>query len=278
VQNVLIVEYGAGIGELVKTYLTEGNYVVQQVHSEGALMPAIKRHDPALIFIEVGGTGFRGLDICRSIRNKSSLSNIPLIIFSATSRDEDRILALECGADDYLTQPFTRRELFARIDAVLRRFSPHPTAADLFNDVNSFLGDAGSTSAINSGDIHIDTLAMKVWIKGVEVTTTSLEFRLLHYLCMNRSRVFSRDQLLDAVWGNDQFITPRSVDACIRRIRRKIEPNRTTPTYLKTIRGAGYRLEVTPVLSASTTTGREAVRLTAHEEVVRPAVVGGLAS
>ena len=118
------------------------------------------------------------------------------------------------------------------------------------------------------------------------VPTTSLEFRLLHYLCLNRSRVFSRDQLLDAVWGNDQFITPRSVDACIRRIRRKIEPNRTActrslmpkPTYLKTIRGAGYRLEVTPGSAAPSAVGEETVRVNAREGVARRAAMGGLAS
>jgi len=238
-------------------------------------MPAIKRYSPALIFIEVGGSGFRGLDICRLLRSKPWLANTPLIAFSAASRDEDRILGLECGADDYLSQPFTPRELFARIDAVLRRFSS--PISDRYHE-HALPEDTLSASILNSGDIQIDALAMKVWIKGVEVTTTSLEFRLLHYLCLNRSRVFTRDQLLDAVWGNDQFITPRSVDACIRRIRRKIEPNRTIPTYLKTIRGAGYRFEVTAALSAPSTSAQETLGINAAQELGRGAAVGGLAS
>lgn len=275
-QSVLIVEYGAGIGELVRSFLTEGSYAVHLVNSVSALMPAIKRHSPAAIFIELGGTGVRGLDICRLIRSKPSLADTPLIIFSATSRDEDRILALEWGADDYLTHPFTKCELFARIGAILRRLSPRPVSGDVYEQIRSLSGD--TLEALNSGDIQIDTLAMKVWIKGIEVTTTSLEFRLLHYLCMHRSRVFSRDQLLDAVWGKDQFISPRSVDACIRRIRRKIEPNRNAPTYLKTIRGAGYRLEVAPGLSGSPATSAESIRVNARETILRRAAMGGLAS
>ena len=112
----------------------------------------------------------------------------------------------------------------ARVQAVLRRFPP-------------------TTRPDEPADLVIDTLAMKLYVRGDEVPTTSLEFRLIEYLARHRGQVFTRDLLLDAVWGDLQFVTPRSVDACIRRIREKIEPDRTSPTYLKTIRGVGYRLD-----------------------------------
>jgi DNA-binding response OmpR family regulator len=123
-------------------------------------------------------------------------------------------------------KPFSPRELVARVQAVLRRFTAPVVRA-------------GTESA----DLIIDSLAMKLSVRGSEVPTTSLEFRLIEYLARHRGQVFTRDLLLDAVWGDMQFVTPRSVDACIRRIREKIEPNRASPTYLKTIRGVGYRLD-----------------------------------
>jgi DNA-binding response OmpR family regulator len=116
--------------------------------------------------------------------------------------------------------------LVARVKAVLRRFV-----------------SAAGRSRMEPADLVIDSLAMKLSVRGSEVPTTSLEFRLIEYLARHRGQVFTRDLLLDAVWGDMQFVTPRSVDACIRRIREKIEPDRTSPTYLKTIRGVGYRLD-----------------------------------
>ena len=130
------------------------------------------------------------------------------------------------GADDCVAKPFTGRELSARVQAVLRR-----------------LGRPFPSNASDPTDIVIDRAAMKVSVRGSEVVTTTLEFRLVDYLARHRGQVFTRDVLLDAVWGEMQFVTPRSVDACIRRVRGKIEPDRTRPTYLKTIRGVGYRFD-----------------------------------
>src|SRR5208283_300214 len=140
--------------------------------------------------------------------------------------EEHRALALESGGDDCIVKPFSPRELVARVQAVLRRYAPPATR-----------------SRMEAADLVIDSLAMKLSVRGSEVVTTNLEFRLIEYLARHRGQVFTRDLLLDAVWGDMQFVTPRSVDACIRRIREKIEPDRTTPTYLKTIRGVGYRLD-----------------------------------
>jgi DNA-binding response OmpR family regulator len=122
--------------------------------------------------------------------------------------------------------PFSPRELVVRVQAVLRRFTP-----------------AFSVPSSESPDMVIDSWAMKLFIRGAEISTTSLEFRLIDYLARHQGQVFTRDLLLDAVWGDMQFVTPRSVDACIRRIREKIEPDRKRPSFLKTIRGVGYRLD-----------------------------------
>lgn len=145
---------------------------------------------------------------------------------TAGNAEEDRVRGLELGGDDCISKPFSSRELVARVQAVLRRFARRRP-----------------TPVMQIGDIEIDLSAMRLLVRGAEISTTTLEFRLMDYLARNHGRVFTRDQLLDAVWGEMQFVTPRSVDACIRRIREKIEPDSTRPTYLKTIRGVGYRLD-----------------------------------
>lgn len=136
-------------------------------------------------------------------------------------------MGLELGADDYITKPFSTRELLARVKAVLRRFE-RPSAP----------------SMIEFDDIAIDASAMQLRVGGQLMTTTATEFRLLEYLARHPGRVFSRDHLLDAVWGDARFVTPRSVDVYVRRIREKIERDAEDPRYLITVRGAGYRFEL----------------------------------
>jgi DNA-binding response OmpR family regulator len=246
VQPIFVVQGKTEIGQVMRSFLAQANYPVRLFTCARDVIGEADRHCPALIFVEIGAGATNDTDLYGRIRTTPSLTGIPVILFSSATGDEDRILALECGADDYIGQPFTRRELIARVQAVLRRFTqPSLDAATLPGSrrLPSY-SEGFPPELITMGDIQIDTSSMKVSVRGTEVTTTTLEFRLIYYLAKQQHRVFTRDQLLDAVWGT-QFATPRSVDACIGRIRRKIEPDRNRPRYLKTVRGAGYLLNVT---------------------------------
>jgi len=170
--------------------------------------------------------GKDGLELCRQIRHIPALAPTPVMFLTAKSGEADRILGLELGADDYIPKPFSPRELVARVKAVLRRFE-RPL----------------SQSPMKIGDIEIDPGAMTLNVRGSPVPTTATEFRLLDYFARHIGRVFTRDQLLDSVWRDTAYVTPRSVDVYVRRIREKIEPDPENPRYLKTVRGAGYRFE-----------------------------------
>jgi two-component system alkaline phosphatase synthesis response regulator PhoP len=182
---------------------------------------------PSLMLIAASLPDGSGLDLCRSIRKRPVQSSIPLILLTSGSEAEQNCAALEAGADNCLVKPFSTRELMAQVQAALRRA------------VRSF--------PVGPADIVIDHRAMKLSVRGSEVVTTTLEFRLVDYLARHRGHTFTRDVLLDAVWGETQFVTPRSVDACIRRLREKIEPDIKSPTYVKTVRGIGYRFDAVAV-------------------------------
>src|SRR4051812_43372912 len=184
------------------------------------------RERPAVFILDIMLPGGDGLDLCRRIRQDRGLAMTPIIFLTAKSGEADRVLGLEMGGDDYITKPFSPRELVARVKAVLRRFE-RPLAP----------------SVLNVGEVQIDSGAMTLMVRGKQVATTATEFRLLEYLARHPGRVFTRDQLLDAVWRDTAFVTPRSVDVYVRRIREKIEPNADEPRYLRTVRGAGYRFE-----------------------------------
>jgi DNA-binding response OmpR family regulator len=226
-QSVCVLEDDPDISRLVQHHLETAGFAVRVYSTPANLVPDAERQAPALFLLDIMVPGGDGLDVCRRLRTHPALSTIPIIFLTARAGENDRVLGLELGADDYITKPFATRELVARVKAVLRRFE-RPTAP----------------SIISFEEVLIDASAMQLKVRGELTTTTATEFRLLDYLARHPGRVFSRDHLLDAVWGDARFVTPRSVDVYVRRIREKIETDPESPRYLKTVRGAGYRFEI----------------------------------
>ncbi len=225
-QTIFLLEDEADISKLVRYHLESSGYTVEAFSNAAEVLPAAERKAPALFLLDIMVPGGDGLEVCRRLRQNALLSSVPVIFLTALATESDRVHGLDLGADDYITKPFSTRELLARVKAVLRRFERQEPAETL-----------------RIGEIEIDGGAMQLRVRGELVVTTATEFRLLDYLARHPGRVFSRDQLLDAVWGDARFVTPRSVDVYVRRIREKIEDDAEEPRYLKTMRGAGYRFE-----------------------------------
>jgi phosphate regulon transcriptional regulator PhoB len=225
-KKILIVEDELDVLKLLKYTLEKEGFKVTSATDGSLAMAEVRRELPDLILLDLMLPGLNGLEVCRQLRSNESLAHIPILIVSAKSEEADRIVGLEIGADDYVSKPFSMREVIARVRALLRR----TTQADPFN-----------RSKLYRGAVKIDPVAHAVVVEGRPVELSALEFRLLHYLAAHPGMVFSRDQLLDRVWGNDRSVTPRSVDVYIRRIREKIEPSPDVPTYVQTVHGVGYR-------------------------------------
>ena len=226
-RKIFVVEDDADIARLVRHNLEAAGYWVRCYSSTHAVMQDAHKERPALLLLDIMLPGGDGLELCRQIRQSGqALSRLPIVFLTAKTGEADRIRGLEIGADDYITKPFSPRELVARLKAVLRRCEATLTPA-----------------VIRAGDLEIDTLAMALMVRGAAIAATATEFRLLHYLASHAGRVFTRDQILDAVWRETTFVSPRSVDVYVRKLRAKIEVDPENPRYLKTVRGAGYRFE-----------------------------------
>lgn len=230
-QTVFVLEDDADISRLIQHHLETAGYSVRSYATAAGLMADAERHPPVLFLLDIMVPGGNGLDVCKRLRANAALSSTPIIFLTARAAENDRVTGLELGADDYITKPFSTRELLARVKAVLRRFE-RPSAP---------------AAVIAFDEVAIDANAMQLRVRGELATTTATEFRLLDFLARHPGRVFSRDQLLDAVWGDARFVTPRSVDVYVRRIREKIERDPEDPRYLVTMRGAGYRFEIPKV-------------------------------
>jgi two-component system phosphate regulon response regulator PhoB len=225
-QTIFVLEDDTDIARLVQHHLEAAGFAARLFSTPTYLIPDAERKAPALFLLDIMVPGGDGLDVCRRLRNHPALSTVPIIFLTARAGENDRVLGLEMGADDYITKPFATRELVARVRAVLRRFERPDTV-----------------SIISFDEVVIDANAMQLTVRGEVLPTTATEFRLLDYLARHPGRVFSRDHLLDAVWGDARFVTPRSVDVYVSRIREKIETDPENPRHLKTVRGAGYRFE-----------------------------------
>lgn len=225
---IFVVEDDADIARLITHNLRASGFSVQSFVSGASVISEALREMPSLFLLDVMLPGTDGFELCRHIRQTPALSAAPIIFLTAKTGEADRVKGLELGGDDYITKPFSPRELVARIRTVLRGLNQDPEAAEV----------------LRLGDLEIDLSSMTVQVQGRNVLTTVREFRLLEYLAAHRGRVLTRDQLLDAVWKETPFVTPRSIDVYIRRLREKIEFDPRDPQYLKTLRGIGYRFEV----------------------------------
>jgi phosphate regulon transcriptional regulator PhoB len=225
--RILIIEDDKDIVELVRYNLDKEGYQTASSGDGATGLAQIKKSPPDLLILDLMLPKLSGLEVCKEIRRQEKLSRLPILMLTARGEEADRVVGLELGADDYVTKPFSPRELVARIKALLRRVQPPGEEAKL----------------LEIGLLRIDPISYRVQRDGKTLPLSTLEFRLLYFIASRPNRVFSRDQLLDSVWGTDRFVTPRSVDVYVRRLREKIELNPERPGYLKTVRGAGYIFE-----------------------------------
>ena len=224
-KKILIVEDEHDLIKLLKYNLEKEGFKVGHTTDGSLALAEIRREMPDLVILDLMLPGMDGLEVCRQLRRNERFGSLPVLMLTARSEEADRVVGLELGADDYVTKPFSMRELIARVRALLRRHEPPDS----------------NRNSIQRGDLRIDPSAHSVTVSGKEIELSALEFRLLHHLASHPGMVFSRDQLLDRVWGNDRSVTQRSVDVYIRRVREKIEMKPQDPIYLQTVHGVGYR-------------------------------------
>ncbi len=226
--RVIVVDDEADLVELVSYNLTKEGFVVDSAADGDEALSKIKNNPFDLIILDLMLPGIQGIELCRILRNDPKTARIPIIMLTAKSEELDKILGLEMGADDYMTKPFSPRELIARVKALLRRTS------------SSQLEETSSARVLKIGEIEIDRERYTVTARGKPVKLSATEFKLLLYLAERKGKVFSREQLLDAVWSDESFVEPRTVDVHIRRLRSQIEDDPANPKYIKTLRGIGY--------------------------------------
>jgi len=225
-KRVAIVEDEAELASLLDYNLTRSGYETQILNGKRDTLKQLESWKPDLVVLDVMLPESDGFELCRQIRRSASLARTPVLFLTARSDEVDRVLGLEIGGDDYMTKPFSPRELVARVKAHLRR------------------GEMDQEPArVDAGPFKLDRGARKVFLHGSELNLTSTEFNLLEFFLTHPGRAYNRDQLLEAVWGEQRYVTPRTVDVHVRRLREQIERQPDNPKYLTTVRGFGYRFE-----------------------------------
>lgn len=225
-QRILVVDDEPHIVELVRYNLEREGFQVSVAYDGHEALQRARSDRPDLIVLDLMLPYVDGLEVCRTLRREST---VPILVLTAKDGELDRVLGLETGADDYVTKPFSPRELVARVRAILRRTRPEP----------------GATAApqLVAGDLVLDPNTREVFLAGRPVDLTTKEFDLLRLLMAHPNRVFTRDALLEHVWGYDYFGSTRTVDMHISRLRDKIEDDPASPTYIVTVRGVGYKFK-----------------------------------
>jgi DNA-binding response OmpR family regulator len=226
--TVLIVDDEATIREVVRRYLEHDGFRVEEAANGEAALASIERHPPDLVLLDLMLPGIDGISLTRRLRREEL--RVPIIMLTARGQTSDRILGLDLGADDYIVKPFSPQEVVSRVRAVLRRSAPAPS------------GDA-PPPPFDDGALHLDPASRRVTLHGAPLALPAREFDLLYFLASHPDQVFSRDQILDHVWGRDFYGDPSTVTVHIRRLREKIEADPGNPSRIETVWGAGYRYQ-----------------------------------
>jgi two-component system phosphate regulon response regulator PhoB len=223
--RILLVEDDAALAELLIYHFTREEFEIQQTPDGEEAMLLAQESPPDLVLLDWMIEGLSGIEVCRRLRRLPDTANVPIIMLTARGEEADRVRGLETGADDYVTKPFSPRELVARVGAVLRRVRP-----------------ALAGEQLAYADIEMDIVSHKVRRGGSTIQLGPTEFRLLKHFLEHPGRVFSRERLLDSVWGHDSYIEPRTVDVHIRRLRKAINIGGASDI-IRTVRSAGYALD-----------------------------------
>lgn len=221
--HVLVIEDESDIARLVRHYLEKEGYRVTTLQDGAQGMATLLKQVPDLLVLDLMLPGMDGLEICKKVRSRPEGTHLPILMLTAKGEESDKVIGLELGADDYLTKPFSPRELVARVRALLRRTQQPVT-----------------TKVLHYGKILLDPARHEVYVDGKEVSLTAKEFELLRVLLKNRGRVLTRDVLLSEIWGYDYFGTTRTVDVHIRRLREKIPP---LSEAILTVKSIGYKVK-----------------------------------
>lgn len=226
-QKILVVEDEADIRELLRYNLAQEGFAVEEAADGSEALDRVARRAPDLVVLDLMLPRLSGLELCRRLRANPETARLPIIVVTAKGSEVDRVLGLEMGADDYVVKPFSPREVVARVKALLRRANA-PV-------------DPESPGVYEKGRLRMDFGAYEVFVDGVKKDLALREFELLRFFVRHPMRVYTREQLLDLVWGRDTFVEPRTVDVHVRRLRQQIERDDSRPELILTVRSVGYR-------------------------------------
>lgn len=221
--RIAVVDDEPDILHLVSIHLKKAGYTVEEFLNGASLLKYLGTGVPDLVILDIMLPDFNGFEICKMLKDDQKLSSIPIIMLTAKGQEVDKVKGLETGADDYMTKPFSPKELVARVKAVLRRTAPPK-----------------QQTMISIGEITIDPDQFEVSVENEIVSLTPVEFKILHLLATNRGKVFSRERILDHLWGNEKAVIDRTVDVHIKNLRDKLGP---AGDHIRNIRGVGYKFQ-----------------------------------
>ena len=239
-RKILVVDDEAVLVETIAYNLEQAGYQVMTAADGASALEVARRDSPDLIILDIMLPEMDGLEVCRQLRRDSGTTATPIIMLTAKGDEIDKVVGLEVGADDYVTKPFGRRELLARVRALLRRANPTPEDGN----AQQVSGDTSQTQRAGrellAGPVRIDLAGRRVNCRGKDLELQPKQFDLLTYLARNRGTVLTRDQLLQNVWGYDYVGDTRTVDVHVRWLREKLEEDPANPKLIQTVRGVGY--------------------------------------